>query len=1721
MDKNVDELQDLFNSELMTNSIPISNPESLYIKNNQNIIKDNKNYKEDIINKEPKEIKESKTSTISKMNDINNKIFSDDDMSLNKSNKLVKQNDINNNINLNNKNNSSTNSLMLSLNINEIQFDDNNEIKKIIPSEIYNYIRYSGNQLINNTKEGLKKLFIYLSDSLNNQKKINGSNDYYYNNDLNSENLLRIYIYVINIINKNENKADIINESLFIINLILPLLPTMYINNICIQLLEKFYSKTALDELDKNNYLLFKQILRLNQDTFFDKIFSLLKNEKSVKIKKFWKKFIFDLVQKNNENCGIDYYLENNENIINIINEYHKEELVNFCLDLFDYEELNEANSNIDAIELIQCISENKIFSYRNDKENILSFKEMILEKTKSNDVLNKIINNIFKQDNKDIKIINFEEKKMSNDFGSKNNLNSGSYFIGSFGTFNANKNNYFFQKNENDIMNNNNNNINNKNDESMEKYTNNDIFEVMNNNIIYDNNKENNLLGKTNSDIKENENLFNKDSKNDNLYLYSDKEEENIDENNNKNNNDDLLLNYRDKNSGDSVVNYKYSISNKDIMNNNNQKNEKKSINKKNNIINNNNKNPSKRTSKISEYYEYFNKRNTLNNNLFSSFSSFSSVKRNSNDVKNNVIDINDNNENNNINDNNIINENNNIIDNNNFMNLIKNNYKEKEEINNINENIEANKKINKENNNMINNNNFLDLNNKTNFKNEGSKINNSGKEIYEEKNSINNINNKKNEYIPLSSEKEGFDYEKCLNIIDKEKWTEKQEQIKLLKKELDTNLSKFNYNNSEIPMDSIVNLITKKLNDKQQKLVILILELLEIIINKLNEIFNDEYLPILSKSIINNLNDNNIQLRYKAATVILKILSFNKRDFFLNQLIDSLKIDKNNMRIEILTILTQYFSSSKNINSKKANKNYFELLIEPLVLCIEDKFNKIRNLSEELIKESIKYIPIEKYYEAVKHLYSKAFQEKVISKIKEIYGLEDKTELKKSIKSISSITDNSNDLNKSKKQKGRSKSFDINDNNKYAKKNVNKDSNLNNNKNAKIKNLNYDHKNIILNKTKKEKENEKEIDYQNIFKKNQNFAELKKYRNNKDIKLNKNFLSIKEKSNILINNQNINSNNTNDIKPLFQIFTNNFISQAIVPCNKDLNPIIFHLNKILLNITEKNFKNDFLPNLDIILEFIIRLFDKNLLEKKFDFIDSYITFINYLYEKLETLNLKLSQIEYNLILQSLIYLSKFNKKGAFNCIKNFFKLISIDKTFRILFDYNDLNDIETQKNIIELFKIEYAQGNIDITNDNFLLPKKVIKFFHKDELVDIGKDFFKDIYENIGNKNFEEFVNKLNKPDKNILLKNIDFFFLKEKNKENKKIINITEFKIDLSNMDDSKKINNKDNNTIIKTFKTKKLINKDNNTIIIEKPKIINKQKEIININELNEVLKELNSNMEEFDIELYNKENDINNNSILANKFKLIYLLKDLFSEINYPKNKNLLIPSIDLILDSLSKEINFFLNINTMIEDCANNILKYIQEIISLFFIISSKQEIISILKENILNKLIILFLNYLEIDKEEGISEINETFKEIIKKINKITLNIIQKGKRDLIIIILIKLISNFKEESDMSLLAINCLVKLIKITNFKKCNTVDLLTEIIIAVDDEDLFDENNIKKVNDLFLKSIKKLLNQMVIEKKYNILKDYQMAINRCNIQDEKVCEWIQKILEHNKF
>ena len=417
---------------------------------------------------------------------------------------------------------------------------------------------------------------------------------------------------------------------------------------------------------------------------------------------------------------------------------------------------------------------------------------------------------------------------------------------------------------------------------------------------------------------------------------------------------------------------------------------------------------------------------------------------------------------------------------------------------------------------------------------------------------------------------------------------------------------------------------------------------------------------------------------------------------------------------------------------------------------------------------------------------------------------------------------------------------------------------------------------------------------------------------------------------------------------------------------------------------------------------------------------------------------------------------------------------------------------DFNIKSNIIKENLIEKNEdknttakiGDLKNSNNPKIIKKKIIKnnaIIYKNK-----ENFIKEKNNTNNNKLMED--NSLNQIEKNLVG---DF--------NNKKIL---ENKINNTKLDSPNKI----------LKKKEEVQSNDNNSLKENNDNKI----DVTNINEILELINDLSLNNNEIE-----KIDEINNN-IITNKLKLISILKDLFKNAsNFNNNKKILMESIELILDSLSTELNIFYNINTMNSQCPQNIISYIREIISVFYIISTKCEIIQIIKENILNKLLILFLNYLEIDKEEKISDINNDFNDIFQKINKITLNIIQKSNREEIIIVLMKLISNFKEESNIALLGINCLVKLIKITDFKKIDSVKILTEIIITIQDEELFLGINNNKANELFLKSIKKLLNQLVMKRKYNILKDYQMAINNCNLQNEKVCEWIQKILEHNKY
>ena len=1744
-----------------------SNSPIFNIINNNNI-----NYEQ--INVENNNSDDNTNNSNYAKNIIEEKIFSEDDTSLNRSNNKnnfnIIKNKQNESSNINKNNNISTNSSIFSLNSNNLVIDINtnnnnfninneDEISKIIPNEILNY--FNNPQL--NKKEGFKKLFMYLSDSLNNQKKLGNSNYFYYNNDLTSDNLLKIYIFIKNIISE-EKDYSIINEALFIINLLIVSLPSEAINSIFSELIDFYYDKVTIFELKKNINILFKQILNSNKTLFLENIFCKLQKESvSFEINNYYCSFFKDVINN-----------ENNNEIISLISQNYKDELVVLCLDLIQKEKFNESK------ELMKCIYSNRILC-----GNKGTFRGYIYEKIGKNKKMYDIIEKIFDE-------VDGKNKNLNND------------------------------------------NFNQDNIKELEGY-----FDD-----LVDNNFENNIkLNKYNKDnnIAEDDNDYDHNILNN--YNNLNKIQNNIDNNNNYNNYRNA---YIDKNSNTNIGGQYFEQKNN---NNNNHYNDNYNYNN---------------TFTTGDFQNYFHYPNAKNMN-FNETEYMNNIPNNINNILNKDIKLTKETE---LSKTNRTSNNNTIK--NNFVqpiNIAVNNIdsQNSKSNSNSNKNSQSIKKINPNSNNNSNN------------------TSNNNKIIKTQKPIISKKLNPSPGNSNFSSNK-NFDYQDCISLINTGKWFDKQESINKLKEELNKNLSKESYlknnfsdNSKSIPIDSLINLIKEKLKDKQQKLVILIIDLLDVIVTKLQEIFNENYLSFISILLINNLNDNNIQLRFKTSSIIKKILTYNNKDFFISELTDSLKLEKNNMRVELLIIFIDYINFTLDKKNIKATKNFFNILVESLIICLEDKYNRVRNLTEEIIKESIAYVNIQKYYSASKKLYGKVVQDKVDYKINELYGINkncsigdneidkipstvDNSKINKNKKIINLLQENVKNFDDFNKEFVRSKSTDNNKNDK-RKANINQINNVNNLKNLNITKKDLDNKKI---------NNVNNDDFKNAFKKYTNFSEIKKNRINRDIKLDKNFLSIKEKSKLLAIKYNNNNNFIADTKPLTQILNAEFINKYFNTNN--LKIILTNLTLLLVN-NEKNFKEYFLPNIDIFLEFIIRLFEIN---SSNNYLNEYFNLIDKIYEQIKLKNVNLTSIEYGIIIHSLAYFSKYDKITSELLLKKFLDILGETKFFKELLSYNDFNDKEVQENIINIFRKEFQRGAINITGE-FDNMRKLIKLLYNENLKIIAKELFMEIKNTVGEELFSEFVQKLNKQDKNILLTNLgmnDFnnninnnieFISNKKKPVNKICIDINDIMKEnelITNKSKSKKSNIKKNNTqqnvkdkeIVKKQEILKLENSNNNKddldFLSEEFKIafdrefnndINNTNKNINDMSVNNVdqnvKKNLNSNYtrnmnintnpnsnlnqninknliknsnknNEFDNinQKLHSENNLNNLLIkskpispkisqknnhisfnsnkniktmniesnkniapensstktqilssenifellqnlsnsnpdmeeefeisddiikdlnineekITNKLVILSTLKNLFAKNsnNYEINKKSIFDTISYIFEALSNELNIFFNINIIMSSNSkfpSYLYTYISELLNIFRLISNKSEIIVSLKENILNKICIMFLNYLQIDKEEKISQ---NFSELFNEINKITLNIIYKANRELIIIVLLKLINNFKNESDIALLGINCLVKLIKVTDFKEIRIYRLLDEVIIEVNDEDLMESMCKNKSNELFIKSIKKLLNNMVCVHKEKILKEYQKVIATNGIRDEKVIMWINKILEH---
>ncbi len=861
-------------------------------------------------------------------------------------------------------------------------------------------------------------------------------------------------------------------------------------------------------------------------------------------------------------------------------------------------------------------------------------------------------------------------------------------------------------------------------------------------------------------------------------------------------------------------------------------------------------------------------------------------------------------------------------------------------------------------------------------------------------------------NNYIQQTEEKpKSVDIKEMIIKVGKGNWNDRKEALESIHNEL---------NKDNFPYDDVMIMIKSKLSDKQQKLVLMIISLLTDIVLKLKKNIKT-YQNMILLPLINNLNDNNEQIRKETIKCVKVITDYIGYDTVMPYLSNALRIDKYDMRFEVLTFLEE---NKDNISQ------FCESIIEPLLLCLQDKSSTIRNLSESLIKHTSSTIEANCYYDKL-DIFKPVTAEKVRIIIREIY--EGKSE---------------NIMNETSRSNRRKKSVDV----------MNRTMPSRSRSKSQSKDLKRNNSTERIKKTSSIKNTHNEI--YNIYKEGIDFLSLKIKRNQRDIKLKTNYISIRDS---MVDN--ISS------KYLSIFLTDNFIQSTIT------NTSITESIKVLILLfqssnTPQNLSDTFssllYPNIDLIMKYIIKVISSNL---NYNTCAPVLNLLSTMNECLLLNDLLLDEIEAILLLELMINIkisisNDKNRKGFAllnTLIKKYFTLISYEKSFNILLDYSiESNSSMIKENVIDLF-IESVNSGMDISKNknNYELFVKLL--YTKEKVIkDKIKEVFILIYDILGDDMFSSIV-------------------LYKLTAQQKEIVN--------------------------------SLINKPTKVNVITKT---GKKEEII---------KDIEKEEETHDIEIKSKSDIVELLTIISDKDEIsekddyISILKDLFlNETNLTKNIRFVIEASDITIQTLIYEIEKYFDIFNADYSISDENIEYVILILNILKTITKIKSIVNSLTEEALYKMSVSFFNYLQIENKIK----NKT---IINQMNSIMINLIQKVKLNEIIVNFLSIANEYKFDSDISLLSINCLINLSKeIKNNEKIidykRLLNKFNEIVSSIDEKG----DNKNKNCSLLIKCIKNYIIEFVKIKGEDLIEDYNDSIGNSTIRDKYIAMWIDKTITH---
>ena len=1002
-------------------------------------------------------------------------------------------------------------------------------------------------------------------------------------------------------------------------------------------------------------------------------------------------------------------------------------------------------------------------------------------------------------------------------------------------------------------------------------------------------------------------------------------------------------------------------------------------------------------------------------------------------------------------------------------------------------------------------------------------------------------------------------------IKLLNSGKWAERKQGCETIEKILTSANMRILPNG----LNTLMTTIKKKLSDSNKNFVKMLIALLSKLIESMKAGFKQWAKPI-ALVLIPNLADKNQLMRNECQNCFDKWVEYTGFDSLVIHFPKFLSNDNVETRIEIMNFFMKHKDRFKN--SKSLAESVYKDMMNPLLICLQDRSSNVRNLSEEIIKISLVYNPINNYYKK-----SEDFKPAITKTLKQIL---DKIKQESSSNNDSKQDTNTNQTPELDIPTTQSIYLNTEQNSTLSKTNE-KEPKKSNIKSSKKLNIQSSDTPLKTEGSIHEDTSDKDKDKNEIISNedtSSNFSTISNFSNNKSQKKSEKDSNNKTKTKTVINKK--------QVKPKRKLSEDDLVNPLATNMNKQMPATsVVHLasNSTILRKKEiKSFQKNqtqlskinnntavFLMNVKVIpnktkrfdkdkktkfnletanKDYFIKL--KEQCKSLFTEIFSKKIFSDGQIDKKMYLPIFFDNLDLILKIIGIKILNNFNP----TLMKNLFEFL--DSLFTVLFE-NKYKLNETESNIIISILIDKLSLNNNTLREHCLsLLNKYIEFLEtnkimvtvinialsknnkiKTDILDLAIDLVSKDKLNISTKVYAKLFCKFLPFYENVIRSKTLSLFQEIYNNIGEELWNMIEISDkdrefleenlcdDRDGDEDEEKEGEEEEDD---EMENDDINNEINNSEGGDKNEILSNDKNENNNGNVNtDENKQTNKDSEKMKIfenkngKMTKEDLDIILDNLLKDdpneKLNTIILIHENICG-KFEQNKEVLIPNVDKIITtfkSVSHKLFYMTDLNTIP-------IKFAKYLSIVFCKLASNKELISNLSYNILLDISRELLRYLLINGLDRIGDKQEG-NIIFKSINSTVLRILENCDITFVISALLELIKEFYEKDDKNLvnLSIKCLLKSAynlsqNIDNIKISQILLQIHLLLLSLQKKNK-DLNKKSQTDALIINTVKNIVGEFVKYKKEKILEEYSKSVKNHQFNDKFLLKWIKAELE----